>query len=231
MHLLKYALLVLCCCSISFSFAQEEKIKIKSTEQINVSNLIKDIQILKKEQDNFKMVWWIPTEYWEVVLNGSNVIPAEDIEPFTNTLDEYILVGSMHAEMTQYGDFKPKYINLQLKDSKGNIYEELKSSEISAEYHEILSSLKPSMTETLGELGRQMKFHVFKKTGKDGKLIAPMNQYGEFTILFNKNNKFNYKLPLGSMVEEKMCPQDNELLNGNWRFCPWHGKKLKLQTK
>lgn len=226
----KQVLLVLFVFTITISFSQS-KIKLKSIDEINISGLTKDIQIVKKNKDNFKMIWWIPMEYWKVVMNGSKIVKPEDVDMFVETLDEYILVASMHSELTAYGGFKPKPSNIQIKDAKGNIYDELKSSEISGEYLEVLSSLKPSMIQTLGDLGKQLKFHVFEKRGKEGKLITPMSEYGEFTILLNQNTKFNFKLPLASMVEEKVCPSDNELLNGNWKFCPWHGKKLKLQTK
>jgi hypothetical protein len=230
MYSLKYALLLFCFCSISFSFAQE-KVKLKNIDDVDVSDLTKDLQYVKKEKDNIKMAWWIPSIYWKAAMNGSRVISESDVAMFLETLDDYILVASMHVEMDMYGNFKPKPTKLQLKDAKGNIYEELEESEISSEYSDVLASLKPSMTETLGNFGRQLKFHVFKKTGKDGKLIAPMNQFGQISVLLNTNTKFVFKLPLASTVEEKICPEDNELLNGNWRFCPWHGKKLKLQTK
>ncbi len=28
---------------------------------------------------------------------------------------------------------------------------------------------------------------------------------------------------------KKICPEEVEALNGNWEFCPWHGKKLNNQ--
>ncbi|WP_430413194.1 hypothetical protein [Kordia sp.] len=216
--------------TITFSFGQEI-IEIKNIDQINVSDLTKDIQIVKKDKDNFKMVWWIPTQYWQVVMNGSSIVNSSEIDQFVEILDEYILVATMNSELTITGNFKPKYSKIQLKDEKGNMYEELKGSEISGEYLQVLSTLKPSMTQTLGQLGKQLKFHVFKKTGENGKLITPMAKFSEFSFIMNEKSKFSFKLPLASMVEEKVCPKDNELVNGNWKYCPWHGKKLKLQTK
>jgi hypothetical protein len=29
---------------------------------------------------------------------------------------------------------------------------------------------------------------------------------------------------------KKIRPEEGELLNGNWEFCPWHGKKLNTQN-
>ncbi|WP_046757202.1 hypothetical protein [Kordia jejudonensis] len=226
----KKAIVLLAFFTITFSFAQE-KIVLKNIDQIDISDLTKDIQIVKKNKDNFKMIWWIPTEYWEVVMNGSRIVNSKDINSFVTILDEYVLVASMNSELTAYGNFKPKYSNIQILDKSGTVYDELEESEISAEYLEVLSVLKPSMTQTLGELGKQLKFHVFKKRDKQGKLITPMTEFSKFSIVMNQKSRFNIKLPLASMVEEKMCPEDDELVNGNWKYCPWHGKKLKLQTK
>jgi len=211
---MKLTLLLFFVFTISFSFSQN-KIKLKNTDEINISDLTKDIQIVKKNKDNFKMVWWIPVEYWKVVMNGSRIVNAGDVDMFVDVLDQYVLVASMNSELTAYGSFKPKPTNIQLKDVKGNIYNELKTSEISDEYLEVISTLKPSMTQTLGELGKQLKFHVFEKRGKNGKLITPMSEYGEFSVLLNQKTKFNFKLPLASIVEEKVCPEDEEMLNGN----------------
>ena len=87
------------------------------------------------------------------------------------------------------------------------------------------------MVQMLGQFGQQMEFHVFPEKAQDGSLIAAPLSRGEFTVVFNENEDFKFKLPLSSMVEKKACPEDGELLNGNWEYCPWHGKKLKIQTK
>jgi hypothetical protein len=206
-------------------------VRLKSIESINVSDLTKNLQFIKKDGDNIKMAWWIPTIYWQVVTANSDFFETNDTTEFIDTLDEYILIATVNIEMTYYGDFKTLPKKVQLQDAQGIVYDELKGTEISENYVEVLSNLKPSMTQTLGDLGRQMSFHVFKKTDKDGNLINALATYGKFNILLNTDSKFVFKLPLPSTVEEKVCPKDGELLNGNWKYCPWHGKKLKLQTK
>ena len=230
MTTLKQTLLLLCLCTITLSFGQKTQTA-KSIDQINISDLIKEVQIIKKEGDNFKMVWWIPIEYWKVAMQGTDIAPAEFVNQVFDAFKGYILIGSLHTEINSFGGMKPKPTKIQLKDKKGNIYDTVDENELPSEYIKMLATLKPSMASTLGDFGKQMKFHVFKEVGKDGKRIASATEAGELTVLFNKENKFTYKLPLACLVEEKVCPTDGELLNGNWVFCPWHGKKLKLQTK
>lgn len=216
--------------TITFSFGQNTQ-SAKNINKVDISDFIKEIQVIKKEGDNYKMVWWIPNEYWKVALRGTDVAPAEFINQVIDIFEGYILIGTLHTEINAFGGMKPKATKIQLKDKKGNIYDVIDESELPSEYVEMLKTLKPAMANTLGNLGKQMRFHVFKKSGKDGKPIAHPTQAGEFTVLFNKENKFTFKLPLACLVEEKVCPEDGELLNGNWEYCPWHGKKLKLQTK
>lgn len=230
MTTLKQTLLFICLFTITFAVSQET-IKVKDISQVNISDFIKEVQIVKKEGDNFKMVWWIPNEYWKVAMEGTSMAPAKFVDQVFDAFKGYILIGTLHTELNAYGAMKPKPTKVQLKDKKGNIYEAVTKDELSSEYNDMLATLKPAMSSTLGEFGKLMDFHVFKEVGKDGKSIASATQSGEFTILLNRENKFNFKLPLSCLVKEKVCPTDGELLNGNWIFCPWHGKKLKLQTK
>ena len=41
------------------------------------------------------------------------------------------------------------------------------------------------------------------------------------------NESFVWKLPLVSLMEEKICPVDQQKMEGNWIFCPFHGEKLQ----
>ena len=73
-----------------------------------------------------------------------------------------------------------------------------------------------------------MVFYVFKNELEDGSTaISPFNT--EKLLVKVNDEDFIYRLPLASMVEKKVCPEDQELLNGNWVYCPWHGTKLEEQ--
>ena len=32
---------------------------------------------------------------------------------------------------------------------------------------------------------------------------------------------------MSSLISEKRCPEDDELMNGTWNYCPIHGDKLE----
>lgn len=215
--------------TISFAFAQQE-VNIKKLEEVDLSAFIKDVQVIKKEGDNFKMVWWIPNQYWKLAMQGSELVPANFLNDIEDIFKGYILIGTIHTELNIYGGMRKKPTQLQLKDAEGTIYDELDQETLPSEYISMLNQIKPAMENTLGQFGKQIRFHVFNEKSKDGKTIASPTQTGKFTVVFNTETQFVFRLPLSSMVEEKQCPVDNELLNGNWEYCPWHGKKLTLQN-
>ncbi|WP_420573161.1 hypothetical protein [Kordia sp.] len=219
--------LFLCLFTITFSLAQEDKIV--PAKKVELTDMVKDVQIIRKKNDNFKMVWWIPNEYWKVSIQDTSM------EGFTDQLLEvfrgYTIVCVINTEISPFGTLKRLPVKIKVKDKNGVVYSPLEEEDIPEEYNSMLNSMKPGMAQMLGQFGKQMEFFVFPERAKNGSLIASPLSKGEFTVLFNKDEEFKFKLPLSSMVEKKICPTDNELLNGNWEFCPWHGKKLKIQTK
>ncbi|KAB8152297.1 hypothetical protein EZY14_014725 [Kordia sp. TARA_039_SRF] len=230
MYSLKYALLLFCFCSISFSLAQEEKII--PAKKVDITSFIKDTQIMSKDNEAFKMVWWIPKEYWKFSIEDSSLADSESeyIDEMIASFGEFTLVCVINTEMGMFGNLKKKSSTVRIKDQKGTIYEPLDDSLIPDDFKGTLTLMKPMIAQMLGQFGEQLEFHVFSKKAKDGTLICNPLSKGKFTILLNEE-EFNFMLPLASMVEKKVCPEDQKLYNGTWNFCPIHGKKLKLQTK
>jgi len=227
MTVLKKVVLLLCLFSITFSFAQEDKIV--PAKKVNITEMVKDVQIIRKDKDNFKMVWWIPLEYWQVSMEGSSMAGFTD--QLLEVFQGYTLVCTINTDISPFGGLKGLPSKIQIKDKKGNIYDPINQEDIPDEYKSMLGTMKPAMSQVLGQFGKQMEFHVFPERAKSGSLIAPPLGKGQFTVLFNEDEEFKFKLPLSSLVEKKVCPTDKELLNGNWEYCPWHGKKLEIQTK
>ena len=101
----------------------------------------------------------------------------------------------------------------------GKKYKPLK--EVSDELTILIEALKPTFTKMLGDYGKAIEIFVFDNLHKNK--IFP-DKIGEFTIKFD-DSKFNYILPLPSLIEKKMCPIDKKMLSGNWNYCPWQGKE------
>ncbi|MCB0452851.1 MAG: hypothetical protein KDC94_08145 [Aequorivita sp.] len=201
------------------------------TDKIDLIELVNDLIITKKTNDNLKQVWWIPEEYWDVALNDSKYSNVEIQNEIKNILKDYIVVSVVDVDIKLYGGLKSNDIVISLSNINGEKFAPMEQDEGNEELFTLLEMIKPTMKNMLGQFGEKMNFYVFKNIDDDGNLIAGPYQKGEITININKED-FNYKLPLGSLVEKKTCPFDNELMNGNWDYCPWHGKQLiEKQTK
>lgn len=48
---------------------------------------------------------------------------------------------------------------------------------------------------------------------------------GKFSMLMDKT-EYKWRLPLSSLLPPRLCPIDDEKLNGAWKFCPTHGVEL-----
>ncbi|WP_291871339.1 hypothetical protein [Maribacter sp.] len=70
-----------------------------------------------------------------------------------------------------------------------------------------------------------MEFYVFTDVDEKGNKILDPTSESNFSVFYN-GDSFNWRLPLGSLIPKKRCPLDDEMLNGSWKFCPWHGKEL-----
>ncbi len=195
-------------------------------KEVDLIDLIREIQQWKKEDNSMKMVWWIPTKYWELSAKGNNLITEDAIDQIIESIKNYTIIAALDAEIGALGFNYNNSVSVKLIDNEGNEYKTLTNEEISVETKNLLNILKPTLANTIGQLGKNMNFYVFPYLKNNGKAITDPESKGSFTILFNKES-FKWKLPLGSLVPQKTCPTDNEKLSGNWKFCPWHGTKLK----
>ena len=231
MTTLKNTFLCLCLFTITFAFSQKDE-KIVLAKKVDLSTFIKDSQIMSKEKDAFKMVWWIPKEYWKLSMEDSNIAESERgyIDEMITSFGKFTLVCIINTEINAFGSLDQKKSTVKIKDQQGNIYEPLDDSLVPEDFKLTLSIMKPMIAQMLGQFGEQLEFIVFPKDAKDGTPIADPLSRGKFTVLLNEE-EFNFTLPLSSMVEKKICPKDKKLYNGTWNYCPIDGKKLKLQTK
>ncbi len=175
---------------------------------------------LKKEGNIYRQVWWLPSIYWKIALSETDYFKDETINEIITLIDKYNIFIVVNAEMGIDG-IKKKDIKTVKITIKGKKYNSLK--DIPDELTVLINALKPTLSNILGEFGKTIEVFVFDNTNKN-KLFA--DKKGEFTIKVNQT-KFRFALPLSSLVKKKKCPVDNELLSGNWKFCPWHGTKLE----
>jgi len=204
------------------SFAQDRK--------IDTNALILETQRQSKDADKISMIWWIPEEFWRASFEQSPNMNATQTEAFLKVLRPYIIIVALDGEMSSLGGitYKSKesiQSTMQIIDSEGNHYSPLSNENIDADTSIYLSQMKPIFSNMLGPMGENMNFYLFSAKNQKGKSILDAKEEGKFSVLMDKV-EYKWKLPLSSLLPPKLCPIDDEKLNGAWKFCPTHGVEI-----
>lgn len=214
-HIIAITLFIL---SITTVTAQQK------AEKVELIDMVRDLILTKKVASNIKQVWWLPSEYWRFALSDSPDVSEEVILDIENQLKGYSLFSVVNADISPFSGFKTRDAVVTIINNDV-ILTPLTQEEIPVDIKELINLLRPTLASMAGQLGEQMIFYVFKNDLEDGTTaISPYNT-GKLDIKVN-DASFIYRLPIQSMVEKKTCPEDQEQLNGNWEYCPWHGTKL-----
>ncbi len=196
----------------------------QKAEKVEVIDMVKDLILTKKVDSNIKQVWWLPSEYWRFALADTPNIGEEVIRDIESKLKGYSLFSVVNSDISPFEGFKIKDAVVSIVNNDA-ILKPIPDEDVPADIKELINLLRPTLAGMVGQLGEQMIFYVFKNNLEDGTTaISPYNT-GKLDIKVNDAG-FIYRLPLQSMVEKKICSEDQEQLNGNWEYCPWHGTKL-----
>lgn len=190
-------------------------------ENVEIIDLIKDIIQTSKDGEDMKQVFWLPQVYWELALKDSPYGTEATIKEINSIVENYAVFAISDVTISAFSGIKKNELESVELIVDGKVYNTIES--IPDNLESLLSSLKPVFSKMLGQFGNSIEVFAFDNSDK----IIPLNlESGKFSVKVN-NETFDYRLPLASLVEKKVCPEDNEKLNGNWMYCPWHGKKLE----
>ncbi len=216
----KYAIILFLCIGI-LSFSQDKT---------QTDRMIEEIQFIKQNENDMKIVWWIPTEYWEVALQESPSVTHQQLEYLKELLNDYTIIAAGDYTL----DSKSGVFNFSINDSSKKVIfyglqnqkvAPLRESEIDDKVLIIVNqTLKPLFAQILGKMGSGVNFFIYNNL-ENGKRIIDPTLPGSFKMDLN-GEIFQWKLPLVSLMKEKTCPVDQQKMSGNWIFCPFHGNKL-----
>ena len=203
-----------------------------SAEGPSTNALLAETQRSSEDPNRLGLVWWMPREFWEISLAaGPAPSTPEQITAFTSVLGNYTLFAVADGVIGQFGGVtwissEDLRSGVELQDSSGTRYVALAEDQVSPDARNLAASMKPALTNMLGPMGEHMEFFFFPSTSPNGRPIADAKADGSFRFRVGKDF-YDWRLPLGSILPKKVCPVDREELSGAWKYCPWHGKKLK----
>lgn len=225
MHKITALFLFLLCFQISFSQKKDFK-------DVSIDALISDTQYSSDSADNVELIWWIPTEYWEVVFANDKTVSEIEKNGIIEMLKDYLVIISIKGKVGLFGgityETKDALKSMSSISYKGDTLALVDNSKLSPDLINFLSVIKPMLKNMLGAMGENMQIFLFENS--KFKTVLPVDPYGTENILFELGDfKKNVQLPLGSLLKEKICPIDNVNHSGKWNFCPYHGDKLVFQ--
>lgn len=218
------ALLAIFFCFVFSSAGQENKLDLQA--------LVRDTQKMVHEEHQLTLVWWIPDEFWRATLSANPDMSASGIERVVKTVHAYTLVAVMKGTLGSFGAMtyeREQTIRSELAilDSSGKQYKPLDEADVGPDLQNLLTMMKPILGNMMGPMGKNIDFYTFPANTSDGKPFANPKKDGNFTVQLGEQ-KFQWRLPLGSLLPPKICPQCGEKLSGAYKFCPFDGTALKV---
>ncbi len=199
--------------------------------KVNLNNLTEQTQLSSESSDAMRMVWWIPVEFWETVFREDGSISEEEIIETIEIFKKHTIVGIVDGKIgvlgtVKYNTFEEIKQNTTIIDNLDNTYKPLNDNKIDEDTSMILEMMKPMLSSMLGNLGQNFHFLVFDNKNIEGNNLVEPTKKGTFTVKL-RDELYTFRLPIGALLPDKQCSEDNEMLNGAWSYCPWHGNKLQ----
>lgn len=226
-------ILQLGCLAFSLSlFTMANAQERKDPKDVDLDKMLTEIQFSSDNPDYIEMIWWLPYEFWEVSNSQDPTTSAEETEEMKKIMSHYLIAAVVKGKIGYFGgiDYVPLE-DLREKISvryQGENLQILDENDLPPDLKNFTLILQPMLSNMFGTMGENMHFLVFDNP--KGKDVLPANPYGGESLEFELED-FNVTtdLPLSSLILEKVCPNDNALLNGKFSYCPYHGVKLISQ--
>lgn len=202
--------------------------------KVDLAALIRETQKMSPKANEIRLAWWIPVEYWEACLSQNPMMTPEQIDQVVKVVSPYTLLAVVEGDVGPFGGiaFKDEATvrsRVKLRDKDESAYSPLKPDKISPDASNLLAAMKPILANAMGPLGKNMHFFLFPAKDEKGRRIADAKKKGSFSVLVGEK-KYKWRLPLGSLLPPKTCPECAEKLSGAFKFCPYDGTKL-TETK
>lgn len=200
---------------------------------VDLNLLVSETQQMSNENKSLNLYWWIPIEFWKASFSKDATLTQNEVKEFIAPLEGFTLMAVVEGKIGVYGTMS--YVsaeslrqNVRMISIDSTLYKPIAEKELSDEMMVLLGILKPMLTNMLGEMGSNINFFVFPNKDKKGdRIFSPY--VANSVRASNQSKLYKWRTPLSSLLPKKKCPVDEELLNGTWSFCPFHGNKLVNQ--
>jgi hypothetical protein len=219
------------CAVCTALFGQEASKPTASAADFDMSAFMKETQQSVNEPGYVGLVWWIPTQFWELTSGRTGM--SEEMKERYAFLRKYtlvaVVVGKLGIGNIDYVSEPVVRDATGLRDSDGIVYQPVQK--LSGDADGLLAIMKVVFGKTMGPMGQNIQVLFFPATNTMARPIADPLLPGSFSVILSKivggkDKVVEWKLPLTTLSQPKYCPVGKERVQANWKFCPWHGVKL-----
>jgi hypothetical protein len=203
---------------------------LSSAGAVDMQKFIQETQRVEQSEKTFRLIWWIPTEYWKESFKELPGITEDQKREFYEAVDGYIVLSVIDAKTTAFGTLIPTpkegiVSMLSLTIGQGQVMKPLADTEVASDARNLFAMMKPVLSSMLGQFGQGMEFICFRHISSEGKkLLDPLGN-GSFSVSLG-NSTYRWRLPLGSLLSPKYDPQTGEEFPGNYIYNPFTGSML-----
>ena len=192
-------------------------------------------ELTRSQQANKRVVnvWWLPLEYWLAAAQELKK-PAQEIDDVRKLFRYYLIIAVLDARVLDDGKLEPATHaeigpHLQIRRN--------------GEPVEILRDVDPRVARRVGELsyllktslsmlGVGLRIFFLPNIDDDGRPLLQGASNGTLMIRYEQAEdedalEYLWHAPLTSVAGSVRCPEGGEELEAHFKFCPWHGIKLR----
>ena len=196
----------------------------------DLQQLIQETQRVQQENGVLRLVWWIPTEFWEISLAEDSSITQEQKEAVLQALDDFLMVavvdGKFSALGTLTGAPKSEIIKKVTVDVGGRTLKPIAEGDFSGDARIFFDTMKPMLASMMGQLGEGMEFIAFEGRDAEKQRYADPKGTGSIKVRIDAD-EYTFRLPLGSLMPPMYDPSTGEEFPGNYKYSPFTGKSLQ----
>jgi len=195
-----------------------------------VQNLVQETMKFDRDDNLFRLIWWIPTEYWEQSFKSQPNMTEAQRQEFYKVVNDYVVVAVIDAKTSMLGSLSAStrdviLSKITLTAGATAPLKPLADSEVSGDAKNLFSMMKPVLGNLMGQFGNSMEFVFFKGLDDRGVHLLDPTHAGLVTINYD-GGKYAWRLPLGSLLPPQYDAQSGEAFPGNYIYSPFTGAKL-----
>jgi hypothetical protein len=220
----------ICLCAIATLWVTTASVRAQKPQE-KLHAIVRDTQKEGSRAGRVTIVWWLVPEFWRTSLAANGSLPADKIEEMVRSIQDVNIFAIIDGKVGVFGAanfLSPEEIQktLSVTDTHNQSVAAVPESKQSKSTKAMISVMKPVFANMLGDFGKGISFFVFEGTDKSGSRRLDPTKPGSFTVKLNEED-FRWRLPLGSLLPDKICPKCHEQFRGDYAFCPFDATPLQ----